>query len=290
MGRDLQDTLNVTMATLAERQAFWQQVEAEKQRELQVLYKTFRKYSKVYVWALSDIQYGAASCQLSKFLRYVEWAKKTPNVLIMLLGDLMENAIPTHIPEAMFEQTKSPAQQFSELYTILKPLRHKILFGITGNHELRTWKKVGFDPTEWFCRELRIPYREFGCYQTIQAGDQSYLLAVHHGASAGVANAKIDLDKLRKIYEGAEIYCAGHNHFLYAQAFQRFTYDAERQKKMLRDIWYVRSGSFMGYAKYAESRLMEPIKTGSAILKLYVKDHMIDVSQSDKIGRGENDD
>src|SRR3990167_6899798 len=146
--------------------------------------RDFSKFEKLYVWPMFDVQYGSKSCLEKKFLRYVEWAKNTPNVVIILGGDLMENAIPEHIPSASFEQIKQPHTQFQELRDLLMPLKEKILVGTTGNHELRTWKKTGFDPTEWLCYSLNVPYVKFGGYLQIAAGDEKYLMAFHHGASA----------------------------------------------------------------------------------------------------------
>ena len=243
--------------------------------------------NKIYVWICSDVHWGSVHCDKRKFLQYIQWAKDTPNVRIFLLGDLIENAITTHIPEAMFDQDTQPKTQLDEIIEIFKPLRSKIDFCVVGNHELRTYYKTGFDPTEILSTRLNIPYRQYGGYHLVKAGKQEYLFAFHHGASAALGNARLDLDKLRKIYPDAEIFCCGHNHMTYAQQFVVRSFTTQTKEKFVeKKIWYVRSGSFINYADYAHRKLYEPQATGSSIVKLYTNQHLVDVSTSDKIGSG----
>lgn len=258
-----------------------------KRRISSVKESTEKHFSKWYIWCCSDVHWGADTFNKTKFLRYVEWAKRTPNVKIILLGDLMENAIPTHIPEASFEQALQPGTQLRQLADILKPLKDKILCAVTGNHELRTYYKAGLDPTEILCMKLGIDYRGVGGYLTIPAGKQTYNFVIHHGASASVTNMEIDLKRMRIIYPEGEIYLAGHNHFLGSwkrKALLRNPKDDRDPKEGY--IHYVRTGSFLEYAGYSHRKLYEPQPTGSAIVKLYTDYHLVDVSDSDKIGQG----
>lgn len=246
------------------------------------------KDHKLYIWTLSDVHWGANDCDTEKFLRYIAWAKQTPNLKIILMGDLMENAIPTHIPEASFEQAKQPKTQLDELVEILMPLKSKVIAIITGNHELRTFYKTNFDPSEMLAMQLNIPhtYKKYGGYLYIQVGKQKYTFAIHHGASASLNNMELDLRKLQKIYPGAHVYCVGHNHALGGRRYVVRDPDPKGVLSYIeREIIYVRTGSFLKYAAYAERKLYEPQRTGSAIVKLYDDNFVIGVDDSDKIGQ-----
>jgi len=248
-----------------------------------------QKVTKTYLWPMSDVHWGSDHFDKEKFLKYIQWAHQTPNLKIILLGDLMENAIPERIPEAMFEQNLQPRTQLEELVKILRPLKSKILCAMTGNHELRTYYKSSLDPTEILCTQLNIPFmKDGGGYVQIFSGKQRYVLAVHHGASASVGNMRLDLDKLRKIYPHAEGWIAGHNHFLGSLKLSELVPEpTDCEGPMLarkQELTYIRSGSFLKYGGYAARKLYEPQRTGNAIIKLYIDNHIIGVDDSDRIG------
>jgi len=92
---------------------------------------------------------------------------------------------------------------------------------------------------------------------------------------------------MQKRDPGAEIYACGHNHALGSKRTRARFPDPEMKKPFIwKPVVYVRSGSFQEYGGYAEAKNMDPKPTGSALIKLYRDYHLIDVSDSDKIGSG----
>lgn len=234
--------------------------------------------NKGYFIMLSDIQHGAASSLTKMAKDTINWIANTKNIKVFLGGDLQDNNIPTHMAFTMLEQNRVPHDQLDDLTAWLKPIREKIVGGIHGNHELRSWNAAGLNPTRILCEYLKVPYLGISTEAEIRVGKQTYTAAIHHGSGgSGSKNKFLDNEKLELMYPGNEMYICGHNHFLGEQRMESETHGK------LHDVVYVRTGSFQGYADYAHNKMMRRQKPGQAIIKLYSNDHRIDVSTSNRI-------
>ena len=115
-------------------------------------------YEKLILVPLADIHRGALAHDRERFEEYINWIAQNDNVFAFITGDLLELAYGDTLRGiAVFEQNARPQDQRVEMAKLLAPIAHKILWAIPGNHEYRS-KKYDFNPLEWICDRLDIPY------------------------------------------------------------------------------------------------------------------------------------
>ena len=81
--------------------------------------------------------------------------EQDPNGYVILNGDLINNAIKTSVSDTYME-TMSPEKQIDTLVELFTPIKDRILSIVTSNHEERTWRLVGLDPTRNFAYKLGL--------------------------------------------------------------------------------------------------------------------------------------
>ncbi len=68
----------------------------------------------VRILPLGDLHCGNRAALLAEFHEYVEYIRVTPDVWVIIMGDMMENVLPStaqKYPGAMFDQYMSPEEQ-----------------------------------------------------------------------------------------------------------------------------------------------------------------------------------
>jgi hypothetical protein len=105
-----------------------------------------------------------------------------------------------------------------ELVEILKPYKDRIIGVLCGNHEDRTWKECGIDPTSDICALLDISDRyfkwEFHGIVTGGAGGRSYTVYAVHSKSASKSNG-LELNMVQRDIGGivdADLCMKAHGH------------------------------------------------------------------------------
>ncbi|RMD59877.1 hypothetical protein D6821_00135 [Candidatus Parcubacteria bacterium] len=144
---------------------------------------TFRK---IILAPVSDAHYGALAHMSKEFDEYLEWIKNSDNVFGFLTGDEMENTHQDFPPGGVFEQSIRPRKQLIQLREKLRPLAHKILFGIPGNHEWRSAKKADIDPLWVICDSLGIPYFDEPVYVDILWNGYVFTMFCQHGGGNAI--------------------------------------------------------------------------------------------------------
>lgn len=110
---------------------------------------------KIILAPIFDVHLGHFSHREEKFLSYINWILREPNVFAMLGGDIMENALDDG--RGMCYEAHPPKKQYEELIDKLSPIAHKIICAVPGNHERRTQKRAGFEPLFFICEKLKDP-------------------------------------------------------------------------------------------------------------------------------------
>jgi len=253
--------------------------------KIQVL-KTNRNH--IYVVPLGDLHVGSlhfTKKSEEKLRGYVKWIKNTPGAYTVLMGDLI-NCATLGSPSNPFEQNMDLSEQIETVVELLKPIKHKILGAISGNHESRLEGYAGYNPTISICDRLGVYYLGYdgviifrlGCHSS-KKGKQRNPRATfsgyfHHTTGGGsTIGGKINrVDKLRDIVVDADFYCGAHNHLLGCvhTAVRRInptkgTVDELRQ--MIID-----TGGYLSYdGSYANKKQLPPLKLGSPRIRLAVK-------------------
>ena len=114
-------------------------------------------------------------------------------LLIILGGDLLNNSLKSSVAN-IYEETMRPREQKRRMAEMLKPISHKILCAVNGNHERRSGKDADDDPTyDIMCKlDLEHLYRENMAFLCLRFGNKkgdglrnpTYTFVVTHGACA----------------------------------------------------------------------------------------------------------
>ena len=224
---------------------------------------------KINLHCLTDVHVGSKAFDRLLFLKAIDKIKKDPNAFWFGNGDMLEFIPPNyHIPEA--DQAFDNNEQYEQFVKMIRPIKDKCLFIRGGNHDtLRSVRLAGIDIIRVMCDDLEIPYFPFPGYSVINYKGGVYTFASGHGKS-GAKNGDLELTRLRNIFPDADMYYLGHNHQIYAKPVDSFEImkDSEEVKRQ----WFVRGGSFIGYAEYARYAMFEPQTKGWVEIRLSNKE------------------
>jgi len=134
---------------------------------------------KKYLLPFGDLHYGHPNCDTKAAQGYLDWAKKN-DAWILLMGDLLENSSRDSVGSGVYEQIMNPDDQKYEIVDMLKPYRHLILGLLTGNHEERTFKQSGHDPSRAMARMLDTPYLRYGAFLRLNVSGFGYTVYATH--------------------------------------------------------------------------------------------------------------
>lgn len=245
-----------------------------------------------YVIPIGDIHLGDKGFKgegETKLRGYLDWVKLHPNARIFLNGDIF-NVASRNSKTSPFETDTSEYQQAIDLF---KPYKDQIIGATDGNHEARMMDEFGVSPLALMCGNLNIPYCKYSAVVRLRVGKressdrasryyQNYWLYFHHTTGGGgTIGSKINrVTKLRDLVEGMDVYFGNHNHQI-AAAPQDVYYPSIQGGILKRRIWYVDSGSYLGWENgYAEKGMMPPTKLGSPRVRFsgVRDDHSVNVS------------
>lgn len=233
-----------------------------------VLEVTINK-KKVNVHCLTDVHLGSKTFDRVFFLKAISAIKKDPNAVWFGNGDMLE-FIPPNYYISDNDQAFNNNEQYEQFVKMIRPIIDKCLFFRGGNHDtLRSVKLAGIDIIRVMCEDLEIPYFPFPGYTVINYKTNNYTIASGHGKS-GAKNGDLELQRLRNIFPEADMYYLGHNHQLYAKPIDSF--EIMKENEEVKRQWFVRGGSFIGYADYARYAMFEPQTKGWVEIRLSDKD------------------
>ena len=224
---------------------------------------------KVNLHCITDVHVGSKVFDMLLFLKVIDKIKKDPNAYWFGNGDMLEFIPPNyHIPEG--DQAFDNNEQYEQFVSMIRPIKHKCLFVRGGNHDtLRSVRLAGIDIIRVMCDDLEIPYFPFPGYTVINYKGGQFTFASGHGKGGG-KNGDLELQRLRNIFPDADMYYLGHNHQLYAKPIDSF--EIMKENEEVRRQWFVRGGSFIGYAEYARYAMFEPQTKGWVEVRLSNKE------------------
>lgn len=161
----------------------WQYRIQHKQPWIWISFPDNVTWKRIEIEPLSDLHIGARAHNAKRLDVTIRRIKENENVFTFLNGDIIENALGDSIGGAVYEQNMRPHDQ--ALYTIdkLRPIAHKILWALPGNHEWRSKKHSDIDPLYWICRTLDIPYFDEPVYVDILWKGNVFTAFAQHGAT-----------------------------------------------------------------------------------------------------------
>lgn len=189
-------------------------IQPDEQPYLWVQFPDNLPWGEIRLVPLFDTHYGSSGCDEKKFDEYISWVEKNDNVFAFMGGDMVENALADSPGTSIFHQIMRPKHQILGFEEKIRPIAHKILFGLPGGHEFRSMKKVDIDPLWIICRDLDIPYFSQPVFVNISWNSFVFNLYCQHGRThstteGGRLNAAI---KPTTFTEFIMFYIMGHVH------------------------------------------------------------------------------
>ena len=226
---------------------------------------------QVVIAPMFDVHFGSHAHKYEKFLQYVRWVQETPNVYVILGGDLMENAIDDG-RGMTYDQDKNPETQLEMLTKILSPIAHKILVSVPGNHEERTSKKTGIDVAQVLADRLKVPYFTGPVTMSIVANTYKWTFYIFHGyGNSQTKGGKANMAARPKGWTGlVHFFVSGHVHDCIVSSEVALIEDPINCRLLEVKQWVVVTQSFLKWYKtYAYRAGYKPPASGGVSMELY---------------------
>ena len=229
---------------------------------------------EIRIIPLSDVHIGEHGFNEKLLDSVIKLVKENDNMYLVLLGDLINNALKTSKSD-VYGDKLTPHEQVNYIVEKLMPVKDKILGCVSGNHEDRTSREVGIDLTEIIARLLEIPYDSAGIvyqlkYGSFGSGKNNNVIYTTHGfGGAGTKGSKANkLQNLSNLCL-ADLYIMGHIHDIITFSDCVYVPDTRHNKMVLKKRTYLSTGSCLEYGGYAEKMLLRPGSSGYPIVSLY---------------------
>jgi len=237
---------------------------------------------QVPILFLGDVHLGHANFNQTKFEKTLNWAKEN-DAYFIYMGDMIESVPNLKFGIDSIEDCVIDVESQRDLIVnYLKPFSSKNLIYLTGNHEWRTMRNSGIDISKHIAKSIGAVYAGWGTLASLDFGEVSYGIALHHGRSSSVY-PQYELKKLDLIFEDYDVMAIGHIHQLYHEVKQRLGLNGEN-KIEAKDRHWIRTGSFLKYAPYAFRKVLPVMKNGCPIVYFSTKTREVHVDASGSVG------
>lgn len=227
---------------------------------------------------ISDVHLGSPECMEQEFIAFINSVKETPNVYLVLGGDLIENGTRSSVGDSVFRQTMPPSQQKKEMAKILEPVADRILCFVPGNHERRSRKDADDDPVYDIAAKMDLEhlYRENIAFVKIQLGNKTwetgtitpgekrptYSIVVVHGTGGGgiyTGTAVNRNERFAYTFSGMlDAMIVGHVHKPFTTQPGMIHIDPRNNKVSIKPFRIVSSTSWLQYGGYAANQMLLP--------------------------------
>jgi predicted phosphodiesterase len=216
------------------------------------------KHSKFNLYFISDLHCGATECNYELLDKAIDMIKGDKTSLLIIGGDTIE-AIPRGYKINEEGQHCSIDAQIARTARALKPLSDKTIVMFKGNHNSKS-RGESVDSDLMIAEIMGVPYKTVPTVIQIKTPKGLIKLAGAHGKSTN-KNNDLELEQLRKIYPGCQMYFLGHTHALYCKQTGALVYDKQGNEDW-DPVWLIRTGNFLNYAEYSRYELYAPQRSG----------------------------
>lgn len=218
---------------------------------------------------IADVHLGSKECMEDKFISFINNLAETPNVYLVLAGDLCNNATRSSVSN-IFEERYRPADQKRMMAKILEPVRDRILCAVPGNHEGRSGKDADDCPMyDIMCKlDIEDRYRENIAFVKIRCGkveqnglkNPTYVLAVMHGTGGGMltGGAVNRNERFGYVLDGVDCVIAAHTHKPAITQPAKIKVDPFNNKVSVVPFKVITATSWLEYGGYAARKMLLP--------------------------------
>lgn len=209
----------------------------------------FKTDLPVTVFGIGDLHFGSIFTDNDEVLRKLDLIESTPNAYMVLMSNLIDNAIPAQYPDGMLSNSIPPDKQVVAMRKIIQRLdvAGKVLAAVTSPcHEGWTFKKTGQDINALLFgfEGRRFPVLENGGRLSLVFPDKTYVAALYHmmgpfESRFNKTHANKQMNRLQQDM-ACDIIFGGHRHTAAAEMVFEGTGTTRRPAA------YIRTGSEKG--------------------------------------------
>src|SRR5215471_12608515 len=178
--------------------------------------KLNKKWGRVELIQLTDVQFGHVLCNEAKFKALLDYVLEEDFRFLLLTGDMIDAA---HInsPGGPYQNKWQPSIQLKRFCSVMAPVAHRCLSSIGGNHERRSNLYFGDLGTE-LSTLLEVPYSAGQMYVDVHIGGRIVRNELWHGRGAAAsAGGRVNMIVEHMAQNpSADIIWVGHLHGGYA--------------------------------------------------------------------------
>lgn len=233
------------------------------------------------VYCFADLHIGDKLVDWDLIKDRIRHCEETENCVVILNGDLCNNATKTSVSDVYAESVK-PMEQLQRVVDLFGRLaeQDKIIAITDGNHERRTYRNDGIDLSEVIATQLGIHDRyspgaaliflRFG--RNGKGKKMSYTLFCNHGSGGG---AKVGGKANRLVGMGdiidSDVYFHSHTHepLIVKRGFYRANFGNNSVQRV--DRLYINTAAYMDYGGYGE--IAEYVPNSKATPVVYLDGH-----------------
>ena len=231
-----------------------------------------RKFPRedITIIPIADVHLGAKECMEKEFIDFLKMVEETPNIYLVLAGDLINNATKSSVSN-VFEDRYRPSEQKKMMAKLLEPVKDRILCAIPGNHEARSGKEADDDPMyDIMCKmDIEDRYRENIAFVKIQMGDNrrsegrrnpTYILGVSHGSGGGIytGGAVNRNERFGYVIDGIDALITGHTHKPVVSVPGKIKINPQQNTATIVPFKVITATSWLNYGGYAARKMLMP--------------------------------
>lgn len=210
---------------------------------------TFSQKLPISIAFMGDLHFGSIYCENDEVVRKFNEIRDTPNMYVVFMSNLIENAIPSQFPSNMLNATLTPDKQVLGMRKMIEELngKGKVLGAVTSPcHEGWTWKHTGQDINQLIFgfEGRKFPILENGGRLTLKFPNVEYKGNLYHQVGPFESNfnkthALKQLNRLN-LQMSADFMAGAHRHVNAVETvFEGMGTDR-------RTVTYIRTGSEKG--------------------------------------------
>lgn len=231
----------------------------------------------VTIYPVGDLHLGSIGCNERAWSDFVNYIQSDDDAYIVCVGDMMDNGLKTSKIVNPFDQKYRPSEQKNILAGYLKPIKHKILACVSGNHEQRSKDSDDFPLYDVFCRlDIEECYRQGTAFLYLQIGnresnekdrgrrnrpEQTYNIVLTHGVGGSARQIGTGLNngvRFGQSIDGADCIVTGHTHTPTICKPSKTIFDPHQDEIRTSPFAAVQCASWLSYCGYPLQKMMTP--------------------------------
>ena len=231
--------------------------------DFHIIQKRFVDRSKdITIYPIADIHLGAAEHMESAWREFRTMILEDESSYLTLGGDLLSNGIKSSVTN-VYEEVMRPREAKKLMVEMLTPLKDRILYAVSGNHEHRSSKEVDDDIVyDIMCKmDIEDVYRENIAFLKVQFGvprargqdNPTYVIAVTHGNGGGIMSggAVNRAERFAYALDGIDALIVGHTHKPFTTQPGKLKVDPHNNIVSIKPFKILSCSSWLDYGGYA---------------------------------------